>query len=237
MDEKALIEHAGNYLDLLSKGINPLDNNPVWDKSVLKEEKIKRCLEYCTGVFKRITDTEIIKHGDYRIYFSSELKREPEVLKRAEFIIKNLSVGVNPLTGSKTDKNDTVNIERISKCLKYSTYILLHTSLNKAPYLADENKLEQTACSDDEISVTDFTARLNSPIDSEHMDKIEEQMIISYLAGIQFLSTDNESCTPTKIGLQLGISRKETGEIYFNKTMQKLIVKNIEAITKKAGDM
>ncbi len=237
MDEKTLIEHAGKYLAALSTGINPIDNMPVPENSILKEEKIKRCLGYCTGVFKRITESENIEHGDYRIYFSDETKREPVVLKRAEFIIKKLSVGVNPLTGSKTDKNDTVNTERISKCLKYSSYVLSHTSLNKAPYLADENELEQIACCDDEISLSEFVKRLNSPIDGDHMDMIVPQMIITYLAGIKFLSTDDESCTPTKIGLQLGIIHKEeSGEIYFNRTMQKLIVKNIEAITKKGGE-
>ena len=32
------------------------------------------------------------------------------------------------------------------------------------------------------------------------------------------------------------IHKEESGEIYFNRTMQKLIVKNIEAITKKGGE-
>ena len=37
MDEKTLIEHAGKYLAALSTGINPIDNMPVPENSILKE--------------------------------------------------------------------------------------------------------------------------------------------------------------------------------------------------------
>ena len=94
--------------------------------------------------------------------------------------------------------------------------------------------MEQAAYSDKEVFLYEFVNRVNGQIDGEIMRKIEEKLIISYLAKIQFINACNGSYSPTKMGSQLGLSVDPSGNIVLNKTMQRLIVRNLENITKQA---
>ncbi len=233
MDEKKLIEHANSYLKLLSEGINPVDKTRIEDSSILKNEKIKRCLDYSGSVFTRITESKDIVKGDYRIPFSPAVKREQDVLRRAAYIINKLMLGFDPFTNKKTPVNDTVNSARISKCLEYTEYVLTHTTLQKLPFAADEALLEQTAYSDERISLNEFADRLNKQIDTEAMTSIYVDRVVSYLIGIQLADLSDSVVKPTKLGSQLGLSAGTAGELLVSKTMQKLIVRNMEAISKQ----
>ena len=233
MDERTLIQHAAGYLKSLYEGIDPIDKTPVGKNSIFKNEKIMRCLDYTVGVLKRISECENIVHSDYRVFFASGMKREPEVLKRAEMIMKKLSVGVDPFTDKKTDGGDTVRKPRISKCLEYTAFVLSHTTLIKEPYKVEETELDRIVYSDDAVCLSEFAGRLNSIIDSNTMNKVDEEQIVSYLVGIQFLNVTENGFEPAKMGMQLGLSSDRSGEIMLNKTMQKLVVRNMENITKK----
>ena len=103
MDERTLIQHAAGYLKSLYEGIDPIDKTPVGKNSIFKNEKIMRCLDYTVGVLKRISECENIVHSDYRVFFASGMKREPEVLKRAEMIMKKsgLNCRILPVPSSE----------------------------------------------------------------------------------------------------------------------------------------
>ena len=234
MDEKALTEHACGYLKELYAGVDPIDKTPVTADSILKDQRLGRCLEYVIGVFGRISESDNISRGDYRIRFSPDVKREPEVLRRAEYIFRKLSEGIDPFTDKKLDSSDTVRKQRLSKCFGYTAYVLSSTVLTKSPFSVDENLIESSVYSDDEITLPSFVEKLNAPIDGEKMNRIDNSMVIAYLASIMLVSISGGVASPTRMGAQLGLSLGDTGEIMLNRTMQKLIVKNLEAISKKA---
>ncbi len=56
MTENEKIEYAKSYIDKLANGINPLDNTPVSDESILNNPRIIRCLFYVSDVLRRTLD-------------------------------------------------------------------------------------------------------------------------------------------------------------------------------------
>lgn len=46
MTELDILKHAQEYIEKMSKGINPLSDEPVQDGDVIKQENISRCLSY-----------------------------------------------------------------------------------------------------------------------------------------------------------------------------------------------
>lgn len=50
MTELDIMKHAQEYIEKMSKGINPLSDKPVPDGDLIKQEKISQCLSYVSGV-------------------------------------------------------------------------------------------------------------------------------------------------------------------------------------------
>lgn len=72
MTELDILKHAQEYIEKMSKGINPLSDEPVPDSDLLKQEKISQCLTYVSGVL-----SDEIKMRSFEEYVPRRRGRKP----------------------------------------------------------------------------------------------------------------------------------------------------------------
>lgn len=72
MTELDILKHAQEYIEKMSKGINPLSDEPVPDGDLIKQEKISQCLTYVSGVL-----ADEIKMRSFEEYVPRRRGRKP----------------------------------------------------------------------------------------------------------------------------------------------------------------
>lgn len=96
MNEKEKMTLAKKYIDYLSRGFNPLDESPVKNDDVVRNERISRCLMYVSEVLGEVIDKGM----------AEERKPHPERRgKKEEFYLseearKRFNLSDSPLTAS-----------------------------------------------------------------------------------------------------------------------------------------
>ena len=59
MKEIDIIKHAKSYMDMLSKGINPISKEKYPKNSDINNERLSKCFEFVSGILEKvITETE-----------------------------------------------------------------------------------------------------------------------------------------------------------------------------------
>lgn len=61
MTDLDIMKHAQEYIEKMSKGINPLSDEPVPDGDLIKQEKISQCLTYVSGILSDVIDKRSIE--------------------------------------------------------------------------------------------------------------------------------------------------------------------------------
>lgn len=64
MDDKRLLEHAKEYIDLMAEGKNPLNGEDEPDDSCLQQTRVSRCLHYVSGILEQVLNGELIPSSD-----------------------------------------------------------------------------------------------------------------------------------------------------------------------------
>ena len=56
MTEVEKIAYAKSFIDKLAKGINPLDNTPIPDGDVAKNERLSKCFSYVSDILRQVCE-------------------------------------------------------------------------------------------------------------------------------------------------------------------------------------
>ncbi|MEE1138696.1 MAG: hypothetical protein U0M02_09490 [Acutalibacteraceae bacterium] len=170
-----------------------------------------------------------------------------ETIARAKMYIDKLANGINPLDDTAIEENDVVNNVKISRCLFFVSDTLQKVienggitiqKIKKAEFNITAEELEKFDYSDDPISISEITKRINDITDTENSKKLSYISITSWLIEIGMLvETKNaegkKKKHPTSEGAEVGIFVEEReGQngpyhvVVYNKSAQKFIVDN-----------
>ena len=91
MTEVEKIAYAKSFIDKLAKGINPLDNTPIPDGDVAKNERLSKCFSYVSDILRQVCENGGVTNS----------KRTPKIpfavsvdqLERFEYAAEPIDVG------------------------------------------------------------------------------------------------------------------------------------------------
>jgi len=177
---------------------------------------------------------------------------EIETIARAQMYLEKLANGVNPLTGAEVNENDVVNNVRISRCLFYVSGILKQIVDNKgkfkaempdrAEYTVTPEQLKQFAYSEQPISVSELTKRLNDLVNPMYVKELKRSVITDWLTDIGMLSdnivNNKTRKRPTAAGQNIGIITEERTNqygtsyegVFYTLDAQHFIIDNISTV-------
>lgn len=177
---------------------------------------------------------------------------EIETIARAQMYLEKLANGVNPLTDTGVNETDVVNNVRISRCLFYVSGILKQIVDNKgkfkvempdrADYTVTPEQLKQFAFSEQPISVSELTKRLNDLVNPLYVKELKRGVITDWLTEIGMLSdnivNNKTRKRPTAQGMNIGIITEERTNqygtpyegVFYNLNAQHFIIDNIDTI-------
>lgn len=110
IDEIKLLKRSRLYIDAMSQGINPLTGEYIED-TILREERIRSCLEYVSYILERLIDRGGLKKT------SNKNKLEPFILKREDIDKINFIdeyIGINSLAAKINEVIDKNISKKIS---------------------------------------------------------------------------------------------------------------------------
>ena len=177
---------------------------------------------------------------------------EIETIARAQMYLEKLANGVNPLTDTEVNETDVVNNVRISRCLFYVSGILKQIVDNKgkfkvempdrADFTVTPEQLKQFAFSEQPISVSELTKRLNDLVNPLYVKELKRGVITDWLTEIGLLSDNSVNNKtrkrPTAQGMNIGIITEERTNqygtpyegVFYNLNAQHFIIDNIDTI-------
>jgi len=181
---------------------------------------------------------------------------EIDIMKHTKMYIDKLSQGINPLDGSRTNPNDIVNNERISRCFQYVSAVLedvinnggsvKKSKIQKAPFTIADEQLKNFEYSDNPIPLSEIAKRINSLIDNENINRLKNTALSEYLVDIGILKVlqlgnGTKHKAPTSMGYSIGISvesrTSQNGIHYtvnlYSKNAQQFIIDNIGGAIEK----
>lgn len=80
MTEKEKMTLAKKYIDYLARGFNPLDESPVRNDDIVRNERISRCLLYVSDVLGEVIEKGIGQEKEFSY-------KKPERVKKEEFYL------------------------------------------------------------------------------------------------------------------------------------------------------
>jgi len=109
MDELLLLERAKAYLDLLSKGIDPISGNEVQNDSALNNERLKKCFSYVCRVLQEVIDNKgkVVCISEKRPFSFSDDKKRLVMLSEEPITSAELVKRINSYVDSDTTKKLT----------------------------------------------------------------------------------------------------------------------------------
>ena len=177
---------------------------------------------------------------------------EIEIIARAQMYLEKLANGVNPLTDTEVNENDVVNNVRISRCLFYVSGILKQIVDNKgkfkvempdrAEYTVTPEQLANFAFSEQPVSISELTKRLNDLVNQMYVKELKRGVITDWLTEIGMLSdhivNNKTRKRPTAAGQNIGIITEEhTNQfgqwyegVFYTLNAQHFIIDNISTV-------
>lgn len=175
---------------------------------------------------------------------------ELETMQRAKMYIDKMANGINPLTDKAADEDDMINNVRISRCLFYVSSVLdkvikdeskaeRKVKTAKDPFTIDEDMLKNYDFTEEPITISVITKKINSLNNSDQMKKIKPQDITNWLVytGVLYNKPDMQGKInkhPTEKGELLGIvSDERDGKygrymaVHYNKESEKFIIEHL----------
>lgn len=80
MTEKEKLALARKYIDYLARGFNPLDESPVRNDDIVRNERISRCLLYVSDVLGQVIEKGIGQEKEFSY-------KKPDRVKKEEFYL------------------------------------------------------------------------------------------------------------------------------------------------------
>ena len=177
---------------------------------------------------------------------------EIETIARAQMYLEKLANGVNPLTDTEVNETDVVNNVRISRCLFYVSGILKQIVDNKgkfkaempdrAEYTVTPEQIAKFMYSEQPISISEFTKRLNNLVNPLYVKELKRGVITDWLTDIGMLSdiivNNKTRKRPTAAGQNIGIITEERTNqygtpyegVFYTHSAQRFIIDNIGTV-------
>ncbi len=115
MTEKEKILLAKKYIDYLSRGFNPLDESPVKNDDIVRNERISRCLMYVSEVLGEVVEKGIKAERTFTYtkekrkakedFYLSYEERKGFVFSDNPLTVSEIAVGLSSLTDSEKYKS------------------------------------------------------------------------------------------------------------------------------------
>ncbi len=167
--------------------------------------------------------------------------------------IDKMANGINPLTDAPARDDDMINNVRISRCLFYVSDILRQvidnggsvkkkSAVKKSDYAIGYSQLKNFPYSEEPISITEITKRLNDMVDPYLYKKLQSKTITQWLMNIDFLmevptESGKNKKRPTEMGMSVGINEQTANGAYgpytftgYNRNAQEFIIDNLHAV-------
>jgi len=160
-----------------------------------------------------------------------------ELLRHAKEYIDKMANGMNPLTNEIVPEDDILNNIKISRCLFYVSGVLQgllngeqqrtampHKMPRKSDFSISEDELSRYEFSQEPLTISELTHRINCLVDLETMKPLHYRTITEWLSSIGLLEEKERisgglTKRPTASGEQLGIHVEERvgidGNIYY----------------------
>lgn len=162
-----------------------------------------------------------------------------ELLRHAKDYIDKMANGMNPLTNENVPETDLLNNIKISRCLFYVSGVLQgllnggdqaragvqpRRMVRKSEFSITEEELSRYEFSQEPLTVSELTHRINSLVDLEVMKPLHYRTVTEWLSSIGLLEekerpTGGLTKRPTESGEQLGIKVEERvgidGNVYY----------------------
>lgn len=172
-----------------------------------------------------------------------------EKAKRARVYIEKLANGINPIDGKSVDKNDVINNVQITRCLFYVNDLLREVIENggitpkrtkKLPFRITAEELREFNYSNEPITISGITERINALVDLEAYKKFSYKKVTDWLVEIgclQVIENNGKKVKrPTEQGNNIGISEEprigQNGPyiaVTYNREAQQFILDNFDA--------
>ena len=121
-----------------------------------------------------------------------------QLVAHAKDYIDDLAKGINPFTKEEVNEDDIVNHVKISRCLFFVSEVLGEVIANggtapkkrerPVPFSPEALDLEQFEFSDDPISLTEVSRRINA-LKPENMQKLKVTSLSEWLVELHLLET------------------------------------------------
>ena len=173
---------------------------------------------------------------------------ELDKMERAKMYIDKLSEGINPITNTYAPESDTINNERISRCLSYVSEILeavienggkvTRTIRSSAHFYITEEQQKKLHPREEDCKASDIASDINEITSENSTMKILASWINDWLVSIGFIETGEKGKQATEEGEAMGIrteirqsiQRGEYSICIFSPEAQSFIIDNIDAI-------
>ena len=174
---------------------------------------------------------------------------ELEKMERAKMYIDKMSEGINPVTNTYAGENDTINNERISRCLSYVSEILgkviandgkvgKSVKANRNRFFITDEQRKKFSPRTKNCFADDIAQDINAITKENNTTKFHGQWIREWLYSIGMMISSQQSKTVTEAGEAVGIISEQRyndnkGEYYvsvFTPEAQIFIMDNIETI-------
>lgn len=109
MTEKEKMALARKYIDYLARGFNPLDESPVRNDDIVRNERISRCLLYVSDVLGEVIEKGIGQQKEFSYKKSEKIKKEEFYLSeesRKKFIFSERPLTVTEIATGLSSLRD-----------------------------------------------------------------------------------------------------------------------------------
>lgn len=187
MTENEKLQLAKKYIDYLSRGFNPLDESPVSNNDVIRNERISRCLVYVSGVLGEVIEKGIAEERQFSYKKAEKQKKEEFYItqqERAKFIFSD-----EPLTSTEI----AVGLSSIIDSEKYRDLkgVAINEWLAGMGFLKEEldyNGRKRYVNTDEGISIgitsEQRLSKYNTPYQVVKFTKAAQEFVIDNLDGI-----------------------------------------------------
>lgn len=180
---------------------------------------------------------------------------ELEMLQRAKMYMDKLANGIDPILDLEAPPEDIIHNVRLARCFFYVSDVLRRCIENggvdpaprqkrepKAPFSLTLEQRNQILFSQESISVSVLTERINALIDAEHMTALKTTQITDWLVDAGFLAViptqeGRQVRRATEAGDAMGIHNEERNSIhgpytgvFYEEKAQRFLVDNLDSI-------
>ncbi len=170
MTEKEKMTLAKKYIDYLSRGFNPLDESPIRNDDIVRNERISRCLMYVSEVLGEVIEKGMGQEKEFSYKKPEKVKKEEFYLSQEErkrFILSDKPLTVTEIATGLSSLRDEMKYKdlkgvAINEVLLQMGFLCEETGFNgKVSYAPTEEGLSLGIFREKRLSQQNFVYYVN----------------------------------------------------------------------------